>query len=68
MGGHIASIERRDSCVRGATRFFIGLLGSAYISIPWVGLTDWGLWFALPICFAMDGHHYAFWLVGLLFL
>ena len=46
------SIERRGflpiSTTRG-DRLFIGLLGSAYINIAWVGLTDWSLWFALPI-------------------
>ncbi|OHD72201.1 MAG: hypothetical protein A2W19_14945 [Spirochaetes bacterium RBG_16_49_21] len=46
------SIERRRflpiSTTRG-DRFFIGLLCSAYINIAWVGLTDWSLWFALPI-------------------
>ncbi len=31
-------------------RFFIGLLGSAYICIAWVGLSNLALWFALPIC------------------
>ena len=36
------------STTRG-DRFFIGLLGSAYIHIAWVGLTDLSLWFALPI-------------------
>jgi predicted small integral membrane protein len=31
------------------TRFFIGLLGTAYIHLAWIGLTDWNLWLALPI-------------------
>ncbi len=30
-------------------RLFIGLLGSGYIHIAWLGLTDWSLWFALPL-------------------
>jgi predicted small integral membrane protein len=47
------SIRRKGflpiSTTRG-DRYFIGLLGSAYICIAWVGLTNWALWFALPIC------------------
>lgn len=31
------------------TRFFLGLLGSAYVHLAWLGLTDLSLWFALPI-------------------
>jgi predicted small integral membrane protein len=46
------SVERRGflpiATSRG-DRLFIGLLGSAYINIAWVGLTDRSLWFALPI-------------------
>ncbi len=30
-------------------RLFIGLLGSAYIHLAWLGLTDLALWFALGI-------------------
>ncbi len=30
-------------------RFFIGLLGSAYIHIAWMGLIELSLWFALLI-------------------
>ena len=30
-------------------RLFIGLLGSAYITLAWIGLTDWSLWFVLPV-------------------
>ncbi len=30
-------------------RLFIGLLGSAYIHLAWVGLSDLSLWFALAI-------------------
>jgi predicted small integral membrane protein len=47
------TIERRGflpiKTTRG-DRFFIGLLTSAYINIAWVGLTNWSLWFAVPIC------------------
>ena len=34
-------------------RFFMGLLGSAYIHIAWIGFTDLALWWALGIsvCF-----------------
>ncbi|NNG02126.1 MAG: DUF2160 domain-containing protein [Desulfobacteraceae bacterium] len=28
------------------TRFFLGLLGSAYIHLAWIGFTDMTLWFA----------------------
>lgn len=46
------TIERRGFLMvpttRG-TRFFLGLLGSAYIHLAWIGLTDATLWFALPI-------------------
>ena len=31
------------------TRFFIGLLGSAYIHLAWIGLTDLNLWIALGL-------------------
>ena len=31
------------------TRFFLGLLGSAYIHLAWLAFTDWTLWFAFPI-------------------
>ena len=46
------TIERRGFLLvpttRG-TRFFLGLLGSAYISLAWLGLTNFSLWFALPL-------------------
>jgi predicted small integral membrane protein len=46
------TIERRGflkiPTTRG-TRFFLGLLGSAYIHLAWLGLTDLSLWFALPL-------------------
>jgi len=34
-------------------RLFIGLLGSAYIHLTWVGLTDFHLWIAtvISVCF-----------------
>jgi predicted small integral membrane protein len=44
------TIERRGflrvPTTRG-TRFFIGLLGTAYIHLAWLGLTDLALWPAL---------------------
>lgn len=49
------TIERRGflriPTTRG-TRFFLGLLGSAYIHLAWLGLTDLTLWMALPIAVA----------------
>jgi predicted small integral membrane protein len=46
------TVERRGFLLvpttRG-TRFFLGLLGSAYIHLLWLGLTDLSLWFALPL-------------------
>lgn len=42
------TIERRGFLLipttRG-TRFFLGLLGSAYIHLAWLGLTDLPLWY-----------------------
>jgi len=34
-------------------RLFIGLLTNAYITISWIGLTDWSLFFALPLYFCI---------------
>lgn len=58
IGGMIAwelvspTVERRGflkiPTTRG-TRFFLGLLGSAYIHLAWLGLTDLSLWFALGL-------------------
>ena len=46
------TIERRGflkiSTTRG-TRFFLGLLGSAYIHLAWMAFTDLTLWIALFI-------------------
>ena len=46
------TIERRGFMMvpttRG-TRFFVGLLGTAYIRLAWIGLTDLNLWLAMPI-------------------
>ena len=46
------AVERRGflpiSTTRG-DRLFIGLLGSAYIYIAWLGLSGINLWFALPV-------------------
>ncbi len=36
------------STTRG-DRLFVGLLGSAYIHLAWVGLTELAIWFALGI-------------------
>jgi predicted small integral membrane protein len=33
-------------------RLFIGLLGSAYIHLAWLGLTDMSLWWAVAIAVA----------------
>jgi predicted small integral membrane protein len=46
------SIERRGLLPIATTRgdrLFIGLLGSAYIHLAWLGLTDYSLWFAFAI-------------------
>ncbi len=43
------SIERRGFLPIDTTRgdrLFIGLLGSAYIHLAWIGLTDLNLWIA----------------------
>lgn len=46
------TVERKGflpiSTTRG-DRLFIGLLGSAYIYIAWIGLTGINLWLALPV-------------------
>lgn len=46
------TVERRGflriPTTRG-TRFFLGLLGSAYIHLTWVAFTDLTLWIAMPI-------------------
>lgn len=46
------TVERRGFMVipttRG-TRFFLGLLGSAYIHLAWIGITDLSLWYATAI-------------------
>ena len=47
------SIERRGFLPIPTTpgdRLFIGLLGSAYIFLAWVGLTNFSLWIMLVIC------------------
>jgi len=46
------TVERKGLLPIATTRgdrFFIGLLGSAYIHLAWIGLTDLSLWIALPI-------------------
>jgi predicted small integral membrane protein len=46
------TVERRGFLLvpttRG-TRFFLGLLGSAYIHLAWLGLTDLNLWYGSAI-------------------
>ncbi len=46
------TIERRGflplSTTRG-DRLFLGLLGSAYINLAWVGLSDLTIWFGFVI-------------------
>ena len=49
------SIERKGVLPIRTTlgdRLFIGLLGSAYIHLAWLGLTDLSLWWALAISVA----------------
>ena len=46
------TVERRGLLPIRTTRgdrLFIGLLGSAYIAIAWIGLARWSLWYALPL-------------------
>lgn len=46
------SIARRGILPIATTRgdrLFIGLLGSAYIHLAWLGLTDLTIWVAFPI-------------------
>ena len=46
------TVERRGflpiTTTRG-DRLFIGLLGSAYIALAWVGLTSWNLYWVIPV-------------------
>ncbi len=49
------SIERRGILPIATTRgdrLFIGLLASAYITIAWIGLTDWNLYYVIPVIVA----------------
>ncbi len=46
------TIERRGFLPMKTTRgdrLFIGLLGCAYITVAWIGLTEWNLWLLLPV-------------------
>ncbi|MFZ5572421.1 MAG: DUF2160 domain-containing protein [Thermodesulfobacteriota bacterium] len=46
------SVERRGFLPMRTTpgdRLFIGLLGSAYIHLVWIGLTNYTLWIAFAI-------------------
>jgi len=43
------TIERKGFLlipITRGTRFFLGLLGSAYIHLAWIGFTDLNLWYA----------------------
>jgi predicted small integral membrane protein len=55
------SIDRRGflpiSTTRG-DRLFIGLLGSAYIHLAWIGLTGYSLWIAFTIALV--------WMIGVM--
>jgi len=55
------SIDRRGllpiSTTRG-DRLFIGLLGSAYIHLAWIGLTSYSLWIAFTIALV--------WMIGVM--
>ena len=52
------TVERRGflpiSTTRG-DRLFIGLLGSAYIHLAWIGLTSFSLWFGFVIALVWMG-------------
>lgn len=52
------TIERRGilpiKTTRG-DRLFIGLLGSAYIHLAWLGLTDFSIWIALGLSIVWMG-------------
>jgi len=46
------TIERKGFLmipITRGTRFFLGLLGSAYIHLAWLGLTDLSLWYGTVI-------------------
>lgn len=48
----VPTVERRGFLPMATTRgdrLFIGLLGSAYIHLGWIGLTELSLWIALGI-------------------
>lgn len=50
-GGHPRVGVFRFETTRG-DRLFISLLGSAFISLAWLGLTGLSLWWALALCLA----------------
>lgn len=55
------SFERRGILPIATTRgdrLFIGLLGSAYIHLAWIGFSDLSLWFAFGIAIV--------WMIGLM--
>ncbi len=46
------TIERRGLLPIATTRgdrLFIGLLGSGYLAIAWMGLTEWNLYLSIPV-------------------
>ena len=48
----VPTVERRGLLPMATTRgdrLFIGLLGSAYIHLAWIGFTELSLWIALAI-------------------
>jgi predicted small integral membrane protein len=49
------TVERRGILPIRTTRgdrLFIGLLGSAYITLAWIGLTNWNLYMSIPVLIA----------------
>jgi predicted small integral membrane protein len=46
------SIERKGLLPIPTTRgdrLFIGLLGSGFLTLTWIGLTEWSMWLVLPL-------------------
>ena len=54
----VPTVERRGFLPMATTRgdrLFIGLLGSAYIHLAWIGFTELSLWIALAISLCYMG-------------
>lgn len=54
----VPTVERRGFLPMATTRgdrLFIGLLGSAYIHLAWIGFTEFSLWIALAISLCYMG-------------